>query len=143
MDKFNNIDLEKYTDEEIKEIIFKFKVKKDQHNKNMKTYYHNQRKRAEQGDEKALQYMKKKREQSSITYKRLNNKETITEERRLRNQAIHLFKYWKKKDDVPTFMKNHPEKVKFLKNYVGIKCPKLKYPELFIEAEEELNPPEQ
>ena len=41
MDKFNNIDLEKYTDEEIKEIIFKFKVKKDQHNKNMKTYYHN------------------------------------------------------------------------------------------------------
>jgi hypothetical protein len=115
MNKYNDIQLEKYTDEEIREMIGTFKKKRDQHNKNMKTYYHNQKKKAEEGDEKAQEFMAKRRQRSQASYKRLNNKETITDERRLRNQAIHLFKYWKKKGDIDTFIKNHPSKVELLK----------------------------
>ena len=120
--------------EEIREIIGKFKSKKEQHNKNMKTYYHNQKKRAEQGDEKAQAFLDRRRAKANSSYKRLNSKETITEERRLRNQAIHLFKYWKKKGDIPKFMENHPEKVEILKKYNTYrKRAKDKYPELFLE----------
>ena len=145
MNKFKNIDLEKYTDDEIREIIGKFKLKTKQRNKYMTNYYHSQKEKAEQGDEKAQEYMKKKREKSKSNYKKLNSKENITEERKLRNQACHLFKYWKKKGDVPKFIKNHPEKVEFLKNYVGLKDPRVKYPELFLDEpkQEEVNLPEQ
>lgn len=141
MDKYNNINLEKYTDEEIREIIGRYKSKRVQHNTNMKKYYHSQRKKAEEGDEKAQRFMEKRREKAQASYKRLNSKETITDERKLKNQAIHLFKYWKKKDDIATFMKNHPEKVELLKHENTFrKKAKDKYPELF--TEEELNPPE-
>jgi hypothetical protein len=134
MDKFKNINLEKYTDEEIREIIGKFKSKQEQHNKNMKTYYHNQKKRAEQGDEKAQAFLDKRRAKANSSYKRLNSKETITDERKLKNQAIHLFKYWKRKGDIPKFIKNHPDKVEFLKNENTFrKKAKDKYPELFLE----------
>tara|TARA_S200002703_G_scaffold46614_1_gene40445 strand:+ start:3844 stop:4272 length:429 start_codon:yes stop_codon:yes gene_type:complete len=136
MNKYNDIQLEKYTDEEIREIIGKFKNKREQHNKNMKTYYHNQKKKAEEGDEKAQEFMTKRRERAQASYKRLNNKDTITDERRLRNQAIHLFKYWKKKGDIDTFIKNHPSKVELLKkDDTHRKKAKDKYRELFTENE--------
>lgn len=145
MDKYKNINLENYTDEEIKEIIGKFKNKREQHNKNMKTYYHNQKKRAEEGDEKAQAFLDRKRTKAGISYKKLNSKETITDERKLKNQAIHLFKYWRKKGDIPKFIKNHPEKVEFLKNENTFRKKAIdKYPELFLEnKEEEINLPEQ
>lgn len=136
MDKFKNIDLEKYTDDEIRQIIGKFKLKSEQHNKYMTNYYHTQKQKAIDGDEKAKEYMRKKRENSRKNYKKLNNKETITDERKLRNQAVHLFKYWKKKGDIPKFIENHPDKVHFLKNhYGGRKTPQEKYPQLFTEEE--------
>jgi hypothetical protein len=129
-----DIELEKYTDEEIKEMIIKYKTQRQLHNIHMKEYYHKQRKKAEEGDENAQQFIQKRREKAQESYKRLNSKETITEERRLRNQAIDLFKYWKKKGDIPKFMENHPEKVEILKKYNTYrKRAKDKYPELFLE----------
>lgn len=134
----NIIELNKYTDDEIRSILERYKKKKDAHNKYMTNYYHKQKHKADNGDEKALEFIEKKREKARESYKRLNAKENITEERKFRNKSVMLYQYWKKKNDIKTFIDKHPDKVEFLKKNNVRKPAYLKYPELFEnEVEEE------
>jgi len=133
----NIIELNKYTDDEIRTILQKYKKKKDAHNKYMSNYYHKQKKKADNGDEKAKEFIERKREKARESYKRLNDKENITEERKLRNKSVMLYQYWKKKNDIKTFINKHPDKVEFLKNNNVRKPAHVKYPELFQNEVEE------
>jgi len=146
MEKTDNINLDNYTEEDIKKIILKLDHKKKKHNLAMRKYYNKQKKKSEEGDIKALQFMEKRRESTRKCYE--NNKEKynkkkdyykrkpMTEERKIRHNAVYLFAYYKKKGGIATFIKNHPEKVEILKidKYCKI-SPKEKYKELFTEEE--------
>ena len=134
----NIIELNKYSDDEIKTILEKYKKKKDAHNKYMINYYHKQKQKAIDGDERAIDFIERKREKARDSYKKLNSKDNITEERKFRNKSVMLYMYWKKKNDVKTFIDKHPDKVEYLKNNNVRKPAFLKYPELFkVEQEEE------